>query len=397
MFVVMLQFYSSTPAPDMHEMAVALRGWGHRVLVATPDRQGDLCFDEAGVEVIRISGAKPVSARSSRLLSGLARRLAQLAFMIRVRAVLDTLRPDIVQVNPTMLAFLLPLFRRRQSVYLLDVRQAGEVAGNDLSGQFRNWRMVMKHRLSAHLFYHHACFASEAAAERILGPRWPRLATIHRVGQDLSFLTHQWAESHQLENTEPVRFVYIGSISKLRQLELLLAAIRQVAAVRQDFLVDFIGPDSTGGYYQRLVGEWGLGGTVRFLSSIPYSQVASTVATYDVALAYVPPLPDWQYQPTLKVLEYRALGIPILASDNAANRQIIQEDVNGLLVNHTQDGIASGLMRYVADRDYLLRVSESARCNRQGRTWADSAKEYVELTYAPLLRQLGNSHASNAE
>jgi len=390
MFIVMLQFYSSTPAPDMHEMAMALRGWGHRVLVATPDRQGDLCFDEAGVEVARIAGAKPVSVWPLRLRPGLARRSAQLAFMIRVRAVLDALRPDVVQVNPTMLTFLLPLFRRRQSIYLLDVRQAGEVAGSDFWGRFRNWRMVMKHRLNAHWFYHHACFASEAAAERILGPRWSQRATVHRVGQHPTFLAYRWTESHRLGDSGPVRFVYIGSISKVRQLELLLAAIRQVAVQRQDFLVDFIGPDLAGGYYHGLAEEWGLGGIVCFKPSIPYSQVASTVATYDAALAYVPPLPDWQYQPTLKVLEYRALGIPMLASDNAANREIIQEGVNGLLVNHTQDGIASGLMRFVADRAFLAQVSESARSNRQGRTWADSAREYLELAYEPYLQTIGS-------
>ncbi|MDP2031009.1 MAG: glycosyltransferase [Thiobacillus sp.] len=390
MFIVMLQFYSATPAPDMHEMAMALRGWGHRVLVATPNRQGDLCFDEAGIETARIPGPKHELERIAQFIPvpSLAGRLARFFFMIRIRAHLDVLQPDILQVNPTALAFLLPLFRRKRSVYLLDVRQAGEVAGDDFLGRIRNWRTVLKHRLNARIFYDHACFASEAAAERILGPCWSRWATVHRVGQDPSFLSYQWPEGRLPSRMGPVRFVYIGTLSRVRQLELLLASIRQVAATRQDFSVDFIGPDAATGHYQRLVDEWRLGGIVRFLPPVPYSQVAETVAAYDVALAYVPPLPDWRYQPTLKVLEYRALGIPVLASDNAANRPIIQEDVNGLLVAHMQDSIARGLMRYVSDRDFLLRVSENARRNRQGRTWADSAKEYLDIVYTPLLQTI---------
>jgi glycosyltransferase involved in cell wall biosynthesis len=390
MIIVMLQFYSATPAPDMHEMATALRGWGHRVLVATPDRQGDLCFDEAGLETARIPGPQRTLARIARFIpiSGLARRLAQFVFMIRIRAHLDTLRPDIVQVNPTMLSFLLPIYRRNQYVYLLDVRQAGEVAGNNFLGRFKNWRTVLKHRLNAHFFYHHACFASEAAAERILGPLWPRWATIHRVGQDPSFLSYQWPEGRPPMKTGPVRFVYIGTISRVRQLELLLAAIRQVTASRQDFSVDFIGPDTASGHYQRLIDDWGLESIVRFLQPVPYARVAETVAAYDVAIAYVPPVPDWQYQPTLKVLEYRALGIPILASDNAANRPIIQVGVNGLMVDHTQGSIAEGLIRFLADRDLLARISDQARRYRQGRTWADSAKEYLDLVYTPILQEI---------
>lgn len=390
MFIVMLQFYSATPAPDMHEMAMALRGWGHRVLVATPNRQGDLCFDEAGIETTRIPGPKHGLERIARFMPvpSLAGRLAQFFFMMRIRAHLDVLQPDVLQVNPTARAFLLPLFRRKRSVYLLDVRQAGEVAGDDFLGRIKNSRTVLKHRINARVFYDRACFASEAAAERILGPCWSRWATVHRVGQDPSFLSYQWPEGRLPMTTGPVRFVYIGTISRVRQLELLLASIRQVAATRQDFSVDFIGPDEATGHYQRLVDEWGLGGVVRFLPPVPYSQVAETVAAYDVALAYVPPVPDWQYQPTLKVLEYRALGIPVLASDNAANRPIIHEDVNGLLVAHTQDSIARGLMRYVTDRDFLLSVSENARRYRQGRTWADSAKEYLDIVYTPLLQTI---------
>ena len=371
-------------------MATALRKWGHRVLVATPDRQGDLCFDEAGIETARIPGPKHDQERFVRAipLPHLFRRLAQYLFMIRIRAYLDVLQPDIVQVNPVMFAFILPMLRRKKSVYLLDVRQAGEVAGNDLFGRFKNWRMVLKHRLNARIFYHQACFASEAAAERILGPRWSRWATIHRVGQDPSFLTYQWPADHMPAKSGLVRFVYIGSIARIRQLELLLAAIRQVASKRRDFAVDFIGPDGANEYYQRLVDEWGLDGIVRFLPPVPYSRVAATVAAYDVALAYVPPRPDWLVQPTLKVLEYRALGIPTLASDNAANRPIIQDGVNGLLVNHTQDGISDGLIRFLADREFLVCVTENARHNRLGRTWADSAKEYLDIAYKPLLQTI---------
>lgn len=296
MFIVMLQTNTATPPPDMHEMAKALREYGHRVLVATPDRQGDLCFDEAGIEVARIPGPQYELARIARFIPvlGVARRMAQFAFISRIRVLLGDLCPDVVQVNPTMFAFLLPLLRRKQSAYLLDVRQAGEVAGNNFMGRFKNWRAVLKHRCNGRLFYTHACFASEAAAERILGPRWRKWATVHRVGLDPSFLSYQWPDGRMPSRTGPVRFVYIGSINRVRQLELLLAAIRQVAATRQDFLVDFIGPGAATGHYQGLVSEWGLDSIVRFLPPVPYAKVAETVAAYDVALAYVPPLPDWQ-------------------------------------------------------------------------------------------------------
>ena len=394
MLIVMLQFYSATPAPDMDEMASTLRNWGYRVLVATPNREGDLCFDEGGTEIARIRGPGQSLEKIKKilLLTGVARRLAKIVFMLRLRKELDKIHPDIVQVNPLGFAFLIPIFRRRRSVYVLDVRQAGEVWGDDFWGKFRNWRTVLKQRINAVYFYDHACFASVAAAERILGRHWEKWATIHPVGQDPSFLSYQWPDNSPKDKKKPTRFVYVGSINKVRQLELLLAAIRTVASTRRDFSVDFIGPDMAAGFYQNLAKEFGLGGIVSFLPAVPYSLVAKTVAAYDVALAYVPPLPDWQYQPTLKVLEYRALGVPILASDNMANRLIVEPGINGLLVEHSRESIARGLTRFIEDHAFLDQVANAARNLRQGRTWAESAKEYLDLVYLPHISRLNDTN-----
>jgi glycosyltransferase involved in cell wall biosynthesis len=390
MHIVMLQFYSHAPAPDMHEMAAALREWGHRVLVATPDTQGNLRWDEAGVEVASIAGPRevPAWARGFKPFLMIAQRAVQIAFVFRVRAFIDQLRPDVVQINPPAFACLFPLLRRHKSAYVLDVRQAGEVAGDGFSGRIKNWRSVMTLRINARVFYDHSCYASEASAEHILGSRWPRWSSVHRVGQNPAFLAHQWPKEPPAVKAGSIRFVYIGTISMVRQLELLLAAIRDVARSRQDFHVDFVGPDEEHGFYQNLVREWSLEQIVTFKPPVPYAQVAPVVATYDVALAYVPPLPDWRYQPTLKILEYRALGIPVIASDNAPNRPIIDDGLNGLFVQHDQKSLAGGITRFIADREFLARVTLHARQMRQGRTWADAAREYLENVYIPLTTAL---------
>ena len=377
----------------MHEMAKALRNWGHRVWVGTPDLDGDFCFDEGGTEVARISGPGQniLKGANRSALAAITRRLTSFTFMLRVRKFLDQIHPDVVQVNPFGFAFLFPISRRDQSVYILDVRQAGEGWENNFLGKFRNWRIGLKHRINARYFYHHACFASPPAAERILGPNWKAWATIHRVGQDPSFLSHQWGTTSPSVGEGPIRFVYIGGIARVRQLELLLEAVRAVSLVRRDFSVDFIGPDKSNGFYQNLVEKWGMGDIVKFLPAVPYSFVAETIASYDVALAYVPPLPDWQYQPTLKVLEYRALGMPIIASDNQANRLIVEHGENGLLVEHSLTGIAEGIRHLLDDRALLAQITKTARDRRLGRTWEQSAREYLDLVYVPYISTLNKT------
>ncbi len=387
MFVIMMQFYSSTPAPDMHEMARALRGDGHRVWVATPDAAGDLQWETGeatGVPAVR--GVRPLPAILSRIkpFAMLGERFTQLAYLFRVRRVLADARPDIVQVNPPAYALIFPLFGPRTSAYVLDVRQAGEVARDGLVGRIKNWRSVIGLRWNARWFYDWSCFATEAAAERILGPRWERHASVHRVGQDPSFLSWQWPSVATTPSTEPVRFVYVGTISRVRELELLLEAIRAVVHAGADLRVSFVGPDDEGGHYQRLSSSLGLDPIVQFHQPVPYARVAAFVARHDVALAYVPPRPDWNYQPTLKVLEYRALGMPIIASDNPPNREVVEDGRNGLLVEHDAVALRRAIARYATDRGFLAASTAAARMMRQGRTWADSARLYHEGVYVRI-------------
>jgi glycosyltransferase involved in cell wall biosynthesis len=110
----------------------------------------------------------------------------------------------------------------------------------------------------------------------------------------------------------------------------------------------------------------------------------------DVALAIVPDEPiDWKFQPTLKLLEYRALGIPILANDNAPNCEIVANEVNGLIVSNSAEGISKGMLRFIEAPDFLDECRKNAQRMRTGTTWSDVAERYIPNVYTPLIRANG--------
>ena len=383
MHILMMQFYSNAPAPDFHEMAVALRSWGHTVWVATPNAIGDLEWQDGEHTVAIQPGPArlPQSILRFHLLAKIATRLVNVWFMLRVRAFVRESGAEIVQVNPREYACVITMFMPDRMRFVLDVRQPGEVAGDDLIGRLQNWKSRMRLRVNASVFYDHACFATEAAAHRILGNRWSRWATVHRVGQDPSFLAYHWNDKDERKGPAPVSFIYVGTLSKVRRLEHVFSALKWLLSKTTDFHVDFVGPDEACGYYQTLIGQMGVGPVVTIKPPVPYREVPKLIAAYDVALAYVPPLPDWRYQPTLKVLEYRALGVPAIASDNEPNREVIQDGVNGLLIEDLVESLGEAMLRFIMDRDFLWRCKTNARSMRQGRTWSDSAKLYEQAVY----------------
>jgi glycosyltransferase involved in cell wall biosynthesis len=129
-----------------------------------------------------------------------------------------------------------------------------------------------------------------------------------------------------------------------------------------------------------------LDSVVTFEPPVPYDCIPEVVSGYDVALAHVPDLPaDWHYHPTLKVLEYRALGLPIIATDVEPNRKVVEDGANGLLVRNSAASLAEGMLRFVTDREFLEQCQGRAASMRQGTSWRQVAEMYERDVYRQLL------------
>ena len=137
--------------------------------------------------------------------------------------------------------------------------------------------------------------------------------------------------------------------------------------------------------------------TVPLRPPIAYDRVPETVTAYDVALTIVPESPpDWQYQPTIKGVEYRALGMPVIATDLPPNRELVSHEVNGLLVSNTADSIAAALLRFISDPAFRTRCRANAQAMRDGPTWDAAATQYMDI-YRRLLAPDGPGEAGRAE
>jgi glycosyltransferase involved in cell wall biosynthesis len=300
--------------------------------------------------------------------------------------------PDVVHVcpNAARMVWLLPLFMPRRMRFVIDYRQIAQREGRGFFGKLKSgWSNGLR-VIYCRFLFDHATFLHEAGARKVLGPSWARWATVVPLGVDPSFLTFQHnsngATLHDYAaQGGKIHFLYLGSLARVRKLEEILRAVQQMTKSTTDFQLDFIGPDVSEGYYQRLVNRLGLGHVVAFRPPIPYDSVPEILSTYDVALAITPEdPPDWQYQPTIKIVEYRAFGLPIIASDFVPNREIVRHEANGLLVKNSVDGITAAMLRFACDPTFLRRTRARAQAMRQGPTWDKIADMYMQQVYQKL-------------
>ncbi len=382
MHIALVHFYSSTPTPVYQEVASALRARRHTIWVGTPNQAGDLTWHdgERTVGVQSRPARLPDPLLRVPLVASALRRVVSFGFMLRVRAFLRRARPDIVQVNPTLGAWVLPLLMPRQICFILDIRH-GPAESTDLIGKLREWRTIRTWRIWSRFIYDRPCFCHVAAAHRVLGKGWPRGGSVVPVAVDQRFLTLCPKDSASGSHENSVQFIYVGTLSRVRRLERILFAVQRMLHETNKFQVVLLGPDRTQGFYHDLVNELKLNSVITIKSPVRYENVPEVVSSYDVALAYVPDVPAWRYQPTLKVLEYRALGMPMIATDIEPSREVVEDGVNGLLVQNSVESLSEGMLRFVNDRDFLKRCEANARMMRRGITWSEVAKMYEQEIY----------------
>ncbi len=383
MHIVFVHFYEG-PNPDYPNTVASLRQRGHRVWLGQVNAVGDFELSDGEGSCETLPGFhRQLRAYKNRRLLPLYKRYAQLRFVLRLRRFLKRVNPEIVQVNPEMFPWLIPLAMPPLMKFIFDVKQINMGVKSTLAARVRDWTLGNIWWFTANFIYDYACFDYPLAAERILGKAWSQRATSIPVGIEPAMLTVATSPFEATKSTD-VRFIYIGTIAHFRELELLLHAIRQVAATTDQFSVDLIGPDMADGYYQTLIKELGIDHVVTIKPPIHYREIPELLTKYHVGLAYNPARPTWDFQPTIKILEYRAVGLPIISTDVRSHHDFVENDKNGFLVKNRAEAWASAMLNFIKDPLLLARISITSRKIRRGVTHEEVAARHEEV-YQKLL------------
>ena len=388
MKIFLFQNYSNRPNPVYQQIAASFRSIGNTVWLAEPESGGRLVIkNENGIEEI-VADVPSAPARSStrsprRLLS----RKESLLALRRLKQAIRERSPDIVQVNPTSMAWFLPVGMPSSIRFVFDIRQINEAVDRSLGTRLREQLNIWRMALVGRHIYKKICFCHEQAAIRVLGDNWRDSGVVVPVGVDDRFIDFQHP-AKTFDTRSPRSFVYIGTLSRLRNLEKLLEAAQHLLREGTEaFRLDLVGPDTSDGYYQRVIERLGIQAVSSVKSAVSYDDIPELLSQYDVGLAYVPDRPTWHYQPTIKTLEYRALGLPIVSTDVASHREVVEQNRNGILCEDTPRAIAEAMHQLISSQATFRTVQRNARNMRQGISWLSVANMYLSNVYQPLMRE----------
>jgi glycosyltransferase involved in cell wall biosynthesis len=174
---------------------------------------------------------------------------------------------------------------------------------------------------------------------------------------------------------------YHGSLSKSRGILNLIKAVGLLVEEGfENLKLLLVGSGKDEDYFKEEVLKLGIDDYVKFTGLIPYNEVPTVISIADLAVIPFPKSEFWEYQSPMKIFEYMAMGIPIIATDLQAHEHI--SDGITLMPDNSPETISHYIKNFIK-LDLISRknLEKIAIKDSNKYTWENQANilsEYLE-------------------
>ena len=179
-------------------------------------------------------------------------------------------------------------------------------------------------------------------------------------------------KKYLLSNSKVI--IYIGIMDKVRYLDVLIKAFSKVKGEIGKVMLLMVGEGNDRENLQRLVEELGLSDDVIFTGQVPQSDVPNFIAAADIGVSPVPPLSFYKVSSPIKMLEYMAIGKPVVANEEIfEHKEVLEESGGGILVPFTPEAFAEAMIELLGNPEKAVEMG------RRGGEWVTKNRSFEVL------------------
>ena len=166
--------------------------------------------------------------------------------------------------------------------------------------------------------------------------------------------------------TSPPSLVYIGSLQKWAGLQLVVHSLPEILQRYPNlvFKLSGVGPEKTA--LETEGARAGVCDHIIFLGKLPYHEIANLLAESSIGVATFIPNEFNFYATPLKILEYMAAGLPIIATNWGETARIIKESRAGMLIRWNSAEFKEAVVQILENANLWEQYS------RNGTQWVSS-------------------------
>ncbi len=167
---------------------------------------------------------------------------------------------------------------------------------------------------------------------------------------------------------------FLGILRPWHGVELLIEAIARLREAKQGVHILVIGDGPSQADLEALARSRGLANAVTFTGRVPHGEVADYLAAFDIGVS---PRATFYASP-MKVLEYMAAGMAVVAPRMPNLQDVISDGLNGCLFEpENTDDLARVLASLVHDSASRKKLARAAVLS--GRTWRHNAQKVLDI------------------
>lgn len=158
---------------------------------------------------------------------------------------------------------------------------------------------------------------------------------------------------HELGFENEILLVSVGTLNSERNISAFLHGFADaIRAMDISIHLIFIGDGNNKQNLIDLSEGLNIANKITFLGRVPFDEIPEYLSAADIGISHISPTTPQRIQPPLKVPEYLANGVPVLATATAGNKTYIEDSYNGLLYNEEIDSISSAIQQSIIDETW---------------------------------------------
>lgn len=233
-------------------------------------------------------------------------------------------------------------------------------------------------RSAAHLI------ASGEGWKKNLVERWnadPRRVAVVENGTELvRLLSRDRLRSYnpEPEGGQVFSLIYVGGFYPWHGIDILVKAVSKVVARGVAVKVNLIGSGAGMDEARKLVGELGLEEVVQFQGQMQAHEYAPLMASADVGVS---PYCGWSEFSGLKIFDYKAAGLPTIASGRDGQPATLKHGHTGLIVPPCDEAaLTEAILSLAANPDWAHQMGRQARLEaEQAHGWDHTARQLEQI------------------